>query len=34
MSGQKCIQVKRQTKKPATPQDIDTRTPSGKPLPY
>lgn len=30
----KRIQVQRQTRKPSLPQDIDTRTPSGKKLPY
>lgn len=28
------IRIRKQTRKPSAPQDIDTRTPSGKPLPY
>jgi hypothetical protein len=31
----RCIQIKRSSiKRPNRPSDIDTRTPSGKPLPY
>lgn len=28
------IRVRKSTRKPSKPQDIDTRTPSGKQLPY
>lgn len=30
----RCIRVQKQTIKRPVPQDIDTRTPSGRPLPY
>lgn len=31
----KCIQIKRSSiKRPSRPHDVDTRTPSGKPLRY
>lgn len=28
------IRVRKSTRKPSAPQEPDTRTPSGKPLPY
>lgn len=34
MTGQERIRIRKQTKQAKQPQDIDTRTPSGKPLPY
>lgn len=30
----KRVQLTKQTRKPSPPQDIDTRTPSGRQLPY